>query len=121
MARHRHYGARRRHLGRARAHRRRVPAILHPVADGDDAPVGVCDTRDSGGSLVIANAPGGVGRFLLPSAGRIWRAPRRQPSALLFKAAIVGDLYRLPPVNGADWEGIARIRIDVLPSTGAPP
>ena len=87
----------------------------------DDAPVGVCDTRDSGGSLVIANAPGGVGRFLLPSAGRIWRAPRRLPSSLLFKAGVVGDLYRLPPGPGGVWVGIARIRIDVLPSTGAPP
>ena len=87
----------------------------------DDAAVGVCDTRASDGSLAVADPAGGVARFLLPSAGRIWRAPRRLPSSLLFKAGVVGDLYRLPPGPGGVWVGIARIRIDVLPSTGAPP
>lgn len=86
----------------------------------DNLLVGACDSGAGDGSLAILEGPAGSVRFNLTNAGRTWRLPVSMAGALELRATVVGDLYRLPPGPNTVWDAVARIKIDVLPSTGLP-
>lgn len=86
----------------------------------DNVAVGACDTAANDGSLTIIDGAAGAVRFFVQSAGRKWRLPACMPGGLMLKSTVVGDLFRPPPGQGTSFQGVGRIEIPVLPSTGLP-
>lgn len=96
----------------------RLYAIFKSLSDGTT--VGECDTELNDGSLTILDGPAGRVRFRVPNECRMWRLPVCTPGGLMLRSTVIGDLHRLPPGSDWSWEGIARIEVPVLPSTGLP-